>query len=239
MGVRDQRGVHVKKGDPPEAALKNLYRRGQARTPAAETIPGVLSLGKWREVTEACNAAKLWSERWRADPWNGEGHLRWRLIFQSLMELYQEYARQVRAQYTREFNHAAVRHVRSGHAIVVVAKVLGIPKASLGNYWVRVSAKGELVGAGCRDKSIQVSPEQIKIARLRENNARVRMERDIAKKPRRTSRRTHCGVRLDSPDEKAVPGDRRQFPGPARWQPTAGGVLTSSSKATESCLLTG
>ena len=43
------------------------------------------------------------------------------------MELYQESARQVRAQYTREFNHAAVRHVRSGHAIVVVAKVLGIP----------------------------------------------------------------------------------------------------------------
>lgn len=122
---------------------------------------------------------------------------------------------------------------------MVVAKVLGIPKASLGNYWVRVSAKGELVGAGCRDKSIQVSPEQIKIARLRENNARLRMERDIAKEPRRTSRRTHCGVRLDSPDEKAVPGDRRQFPGPARWQPTAGGVLTSSSKATESCLLTG
>lgn len=87
-----------------------------------------------------------------------------------------------------------------------MAKVLGIPKASLGN-WVRVSAKGELDGAGCRDKSIRRSPEQTKILQLRAKNARLRMERDIAKKPRRTSRRTRCEVRLESPDEKTVPGD--------------------------------
>ena len=118
-----------------------------------------------------------------------------------------------------------------------MAKVLGIPKASLGN-WVRVSAKGELDGAGGGDKSIQVSPEQMAIARLRAENARLRMERDIAKKPRRTSRRTRCEVRLESPDEKAVPGDRRPFPGPARWLPAAGRVSTRFSKATESCLLT-
>ena len=63
---------------------------------------------------------------------------------------------------------------------MVVAKVLGIPKASLGN-WVRLSAKGELDGAGGGDKSIQVSPEQMEIARLRAENARLRMERNIAK----------------------------------------------------------
>ena len=114
--------------------------------------------------------------------------------------------KQVRAQYTREFKQEAVRQVRSGQAIAVVAKVLGIPKASLGN-WVRLSAKGELDGAGGGDKSIQVSPEQMAIARLRAENARLRMERDIAKKPRRTSRRTRCEVRLESPDEKTVPGD--------------------------------
>ncbi len=73
--------------------------------------------------------------------------------------------KQVRAQYTREFKQEAVRQVRSGQAIAVVAKVLGIPKASLGN-WVRLSAKGELDGAGGGDKSIQVSPEQMEIARL-------------------------------------------------------------------------
>lgn len=39
--------------------------------------------------------------------------------------------KQVRAQYTREFKLEAVRQVRAGQAIAVVAKVLGIPKASL------------------------------------------------------------------------------------------------------------
>ena len=44
--------------------------------------------------------------------------------------------KQLRAQYTQEFKMEAVRQVRAGQAIAVVAKVLGIPKASLGN-WVR------------------------------------------------------------------------------------------------------
>ena len=52
--------------------------------------------------------------------------------------------KQVRAQYTREFKLEAVRQVRSGQAISVVARVLGVPKASLGN-WVRLSAMEELV----------------------------------------------------------------------------------------------
>jgi transposase len=41
--------------------------------------------------------------------------------------------KQVHAQYTSEFKLEAVRQVRAGQAIEVVAKVLGIPKASLGN----------------------------------------------------------------------------------------------------------
>ena len=89
--------------------------------------------------------------------------------------------RQVRAQYTQEFKLEAVRQVRAGQAISVVAKVLGIPKASLGN-WVRQSARGELDGAGSGDKAAKVSPEQMEIARLRAEVARLRMERDIAKK---------------------------------------------------------
>ena len=60
--------------------------------------------------------------------------------------------KQVRAQYTREFKLEAVRQVRAGQAIaVVVAKVLGIPKASLGN-WVRLSS-GELDDVGSADKA--------------------------------------------------------------------------------------
>lgn len=50
-------------------------------------------------------------------------------------------AKQVRAQYTQEFKLEVVRQVRAGQAIAVVAKVLGIPKASLCN-WVRQAAKG-------------------------------------------------------------------------------------------------
>lgn len=68
--------------------------------------------------------------------------------------------KQVRAQYTREFKREAVRQLRAGQAIAVVAKVLGIPKASLGN-WVRLSAKGELDGAGSADRVAKVSPEHM------------------------------------------------------------------------------
>ena len=59
----------------------------------------------------------------------------------------------------------------------VTAKVLGIPKASLDN-WVKLSAKGQLKGVG--DKP--VSAEQMELARLRAQLARVTMERDILKK---------------------------------------------------------
>ena len=90
-------------------------------------------------------------------------------------------AKQVRAQYTQEFKLEAVRQVSAGQAIAVVAKVLGIPKASLGN-WVRQAAKGVLSGAGGEDKAARVSPEQMEIARLGAEVARLRMERDIAKK---------------------------------------------------------
>jgi transposase len=63
----------------------------------------------------------------------------------------------------------------------LTAKVLGIPKTSLGN-WGRLAAKGPLSGAGDADKAARVSPEQMEIARLRAEVARLRMERDIAKK---------------------------------------------------------
>jgi transposase-like protein len=56
----------------------------------------------------------------------------------------------------------------------VTAKILGIPKQTLEN-WVRLANKGQLKGAG--DKP--VSPEQMELARLRAENARLRMERDI------------------------------------------------------------
>ena len=82
-----------------------------------------------------------------------------------------------RARYTLEFKMEAVRLVRGGQVAAVTAKVLGIPKQTLEN-WVRLDGKGKLKGAG--DKP--VSAEQMELARLRVELARVKMERDILKK---------------------------------------------------------
>jgi transposase len=87
--------------------------------------------------------------------------------------------KQVRGRYTLEYKLEAVRQVKGGQSIAAVAKVLGIPKASLSN-WVRQDVRGQLSGAG--DKAMTVTPEQMELARLRAENARLRMERDIAKK---------------------------------------------------------
>lgn len=82
-----------------------------------------------------------------------------------------------RAKYTLEFKLEAVRLVKAGQEVSVTARVLGVPKATLSN-WVRLGEKGQLQGAG--DKP--VSDEQMELARLRAELARVKMERDILKK---------------------------------------------------------
>ena len=82
-----------------------------------------------------------------------------------------------RAAYTPEFKLEAVRLVREGQASAVTAKILGVPAATLGN-WVRLAVQGKLAGAGAKP----VSPEQMELARLRAELARVKMERDILKK---------------------------------------------------------
>ena len=81
---------------------------------------------------------------------------------------------QARGKYTLEFKMEAVRLVKGGQTVPVTAKILGVPTQTLGN-WVRLSSKGQLKGVG--DKP--VSPEQMELARLRAENARLRMERDI------------------------------------------------------------
>ena len=82
-----------------------------------------------------------------------------------------------RAKYTLEFKLEALRLVKAGQEASVTARVLGIPKASLGN-WLRAAERGELKGAGDRP----VSAEQMELARLRAELARVKMERDILKR---------------------------------------------------------
>ena len=111
-----------------------------------------------------------------------------------------------RARYTLEFKLEAVRLVKGGQEASVTARVLGVPKQTLSN-WVRLAEKGQLQGAGERP----VSAEQMELARLRAELARVKMERDILKKGdperemlqwsifrgSRTLQGNHCEVRLD------------------------------------------
>jgi transposase-like protein len=84
---------------------------------------------------------------------------------------------QPRGKYTLEYKLEAVRLVNGGQAVPVTARILGVPVQTLGN-WVRLSEKVLLKGAG--DKP--VSAEQMELARLKAENARLRMERDILKK---------------------------------------------------------
>ena len=89
--------------------------------------------------------------------------------------------KQVRAQYTQEFKLEAVRQVQGGQSQLKVAQVLGIPKASLSN-WVRQANQGQLLAGLADEKASRVTPEQMEISRLRAEVARLKMERDIAKK---------------------------------------------------------
>jgi len=92
-----------------------------------------------------------------------------------------------RAAYTLEYKLEAVQLVQGGQACTVTAKVLGIPKQTLEN-WVRQSAKGKLTGAGAKP----VSVEQMELARLRAELARVKIERDILKNRPHGSPRPLC-----------------------------------------------
>jgi len=85
-----------------------------------------------------------------------------------------------RAQYTQEFKEESVRQVMaSGASVSSVANTLGVPKATLAN-WVRQHKRGQLEAAGTQ--APEVSEEQMEISRLRAEIARLKMERDIAKK---------------------------------------------------------
>ena len=84
---------------------------------------------------------------------------------------------QPRGKYTLEFKLEAVRLVKGGQVVPVTAKILGVPAQTLGN-WVRLSEKGQLKGAGDQP----VSAGQMELARLKAENARLRMKRDIFKK---------------------------------------------------------
>jgi transposase len=84
---------------------------------------------------------------------------------------------QPRGRFTTEFKVEAVRLVKAGQSVSMTAKVLGVSTQTLHN-WVQRDKLGKLKGVGTKP----VSEEQMEIARLRAENARLKMERDILKK---------------------------------------------------------
>ena len=80
-----------------------------------------------------------------------------------------------RSRYTLEFKQEAVRLVEGGQSIAAAARTLGVVDQTLFN-WVKAHRQGKLEGVDSKPK---VSAEQMEIARLRAELARVKMERDI------------------------------------------------------------
>jgi transposase len=80
-----------------------------------------------------------------------------------------------RGRYTLEFKLEAVRLVESGQSIAEASRSLGVVEQTLAN-WVKLSRAGKLKEAIGKTG---VTAEQMEIARLRAELARVTMERDI------------------------------------------------------------
>jgi transposase len=82
-----------------------------------------------------------------------------------------------RSKYTLEFKQEAVRLVNLGQSLAAVSTTLAINSQTLHN-WVKLDRTGQLTS----ESGNPVSAEQMEISRLRAENARLKMERDILKK---------------------------------------------------------
>src|ERR1700761_2470673 len=92
-----------------------------------------------------------------------------------------------RRKFTREFKLEAVRLIKErGVSYAQASQDLSVHQSQLRN-WVKAQADDPVhafPGQG------QMKPEQLEIAQLKREVARLKAERDILKKPRPTSRRT-------------------------------------------------
>jgi transposase len=80
--------------------------------------------------------------------------------------------------YTKEFKEETVKLVtEAGLNIPEVGRRLSLNKSTI-EYWVKQARKGALSDNG-RKKT--VTPEEMEVARLRKENAELKMEREILK----------------------------------------------------------
>ncbi|WP_425482745.1 IS3 family transposase [Caldichromatium japonicum] len=80
-------------------------------------------------------------------------------------------------EYTAEFRELAVKRVKTGQTVGVVAKELGLIEQTLRN-WVKAFEAGKLNGPGTKP----VTPEQMELSRVRAENVRLKRENEIPKK---------------------------------------------------------
>jgi transposase len=83
---------------------------------------------------------------------------------------------QARKKYTQEYKDEAVELVvSSGRPVAEIARDLGIHEATLGNWVHRAKQAGKL-----QEKPLEMD-ERAELKELREENRRLRMERDFLK----------------------------------------------------------
>jgi transposase len=104
--------------------------------------------------------------------------------------------RRTRRSFTDEYKAGAVRLVLDeGKTVAAAARNLGLTESSLRNWVERARADRTKGKAGL------TTAEREELVRLRKDVRELRMERDVPKKPRPSSRRTTCEVRVDPDGE--------------------------------------
>ena len=82
-------------------------------------------------------------------------------------------------KYTAEFRDAAVKQVEGGRSMAAVARSLEMSNKTLAN-WVYLSRKGRALVK--RQLARPVTEQEAELSRLKQENARLRLEKEILKK---------------------------------------------------------
>src|ERR1017187_353312 len=108
-----------------------------------------------------------------------------------------------RRSFSDEYKAEAVRLVgKSGKSIGAIARELGLGETAL-RRWVQQAE----IDAGRGPTGALTTSEREELARLRRDNQRLRMEREIPKKRRPSSPRRACEIRFHRSGEGLFPGD--------------------------------
>ena len=84
-----------------------------------------------------------------------------------------------RVVYTREFKEETVKMVReAGLSVPEVARRVSVSTSTIA-YWVKLAKEGRLSNGG---RQRPVTGEEMELARLKRENAELKMEREILKK---------------------------------------------------------